>query len=627
MILRVLPPRVMLWALGAVIVAGCDGDSNPTVIEADGAVAVVDAGPPSDLGARDAVADVPPPDMPPPPCDDADGDGIKDSDEGAPTQDTDRDGTPDFRDTDSDNDGFLDRDESRRSYPGIEDRARAFVCGAAADDCDATTDSVPNHRDLDSDNDGLTDAEERMANTNPCVEDSDGDGAVDLVEVVARSNPRDAMSRPPANSLYVTLPYYPPGGAAPREAREFTFQTRIREADVMLVIDNSASMEPTIEALRSSFTSTILPGINAQIPNARIGVASFDSMPDDVLGGMGGRAGMPGDYTLWVRQRLTTDPTQVQRAFNEMRTITQDTMGRFVGGDAPECQTEALYQLLSGAGSFRFEDSEAALRSVRDARDPMGNGWVPRLDPARDCPGIEGAYGWGCFQPGRVPILVLFSDSDWYDGPLANPMTPERSPQSVNGHRWGAHLAPEMLRRGALFLGVDVSTAGRSGFTYTNSAYVARFTRTFNAARSELVFATQPLGGIDRAASVITQAITTLANETRQDITTARVADPLENRLPMGRSTADFIRAVTPARGMPEAPAGYERRDATTFYDVLPSTNVVFRVEFLNDFVEGGDVARVFSATIVVRGRSGSEVDRRPVYIVVPSRGGGLPPG
>lgn len=615
----------LLGALGTLLAAGCDGPASG-VVEADGSVVVTDLGV-VDAGARDAppAADVV--DVPTPPCEDQDGDGIRDADEGAPTRDSDGDGTPDYRDDDSDNDGFLDRDESRRSYPGIEDRARLFMCGAPADDCDATTDGLPNHIDLDSDNDGLTDAEERVAMTNPCVADTDGDGALDLVEVVARSNPRDPMSRPPENSLYVTLPYAPPMSGATPETREFTFQTRIREADVMFVVDNSASMEPTIEALRSSFSTTIVPGINAQIPNVRVGVASFDSMPDDALGGAGGRAGMPGDYTLWMRQRLAADPAQTQRAFNEMRTITQDTMGRFVGGDAPECQTEALYQILSGEGSFRFEDSEAALRSVRDARDPMGNGWVPRMVPSRDCAGVDGAFGWGCFQPGRVPILVLVSDSDWYDGPLANPATPERSPQSVNGHRWGAHLAPEMQRRGALFLGVDVSSAGRSGFTYTNSAYVARFTRTFNAARSELVFATQPLGGIGAAAGIITQAIATLANETRQDIRTERVGDPAEMRLPTGRSTADFVRAVVPVRGTPEAPMGYERRDATAFYDVLPSTQVVFRVEFLNDFLEGGDVARVFSATIVVRGRAGSEVDRRPVYIVVPSRGGGLPPG
>jgi len=74
-------------------------------------------------------------------------------------------------------------------------------------------------------------------------------------------------------------------------------------------------------------------------------------------------------------------------------------------------------------------------------------------------------------------------------------------------------------------------------------------------------------------------------------------------------------------------PAGYDRRDMTTFYSVLPSTRVVFRVDFWNDFQPGGMVAQLYRATIVVLGRAGSEVDRRPVYIIVPAIGAGAPPG
>jgi hypothetical protein len=82
-------------------------------------------------------------------------------------------------------------------------------------------------------------------------------------------------------------------------------------------------------------------------------------------------------------------------------------------------------------------------------------------------------------------------------------------------------------------------------------------------------------------------------------------------RLPMGRRAGDFVRAVRPARGEPAAPTGYERQDDRTFYGVLPSTRVTFAVEFYNDFAVGGDTAQVFQASIVVRGRAGSEVDRR----------------
>ena len=57
------------------------------------------------------------------------------------------------------------------------------------------------------------------------------------------------------------------------------------------------------------------------------------------------------------------------------------------------------------------------------------------------------------------------------------------------------------------------------------------------------------------------------------------------------------------------------------------STRVVFRAEFYNDFMEGGSVARLFTATIEVLGRGNNVVDTRPVYIVVPAQGGGQPPG
>ncbi len=591
---------------------------------------------PDDAGGKDAPAtdlgpvDVPaaPSDVAPEassPCVDTDGDGVSDVDErAAEGLDTDRDGTPDFRDTDSDDDGFSDRDESIRSYAGYETGARAFMCGATPDNCDAPPDGLPNHRDLDADNDGLTDVEERMAGTNPCSEDSDRDGFADLAEVAAHTDPRSAMSRPPESALYVVLPYYAPTSRGPREAREFTFQTRIREADVFFVVDNSASMDRTIENLRRNFSSVIVPGVRAAIRDVRMGVASFDSMPDGV-DGSAGTAALAGDYTLWVRQRLTGDATAVQRAFDAMRTIVTDSSMRYFGGDSPECQTEALYQLLAGTGRrarMGVDPADpAAVRSTVNALDPMGNGWAGAVDTARDCPGVTDAYGWGCFQQGRVPILVMASDSEWYDGPDPT------SPTSIEGHRYGVDLAPELTRRGALFVGVDVTDSPMRGYTFSNSVRLAALTRTLNAMNSEVVFHPAGSGGLDRISNDIVTAITTLANETRQNITTATVPDAAATGLPMGRTTADFIRSVTPVRAMPEAPAGYERRDMTTFFNVSPSTSVVFRVEFYNDFVEGGDAARVFQSTIVVRGRAGTEVDRRPVYIVVPARGGGLPPG
>ena len=620
------------WTL-VLALLGCTSGTSPSDIVTKPDAGFTDLGTAADaIATPDAVAT---PDRPMAVCVDTDSDGISDRDEGAPALDTDGDRTPDYMDTDSDGDGFSDADEAARRYPGFEMDAVPVFCGNQPNNCDAPPDNFANQRDLDSDNDGLTDAEERTAMTNPCAEDTDRDGFADLAEVAARSNPRDGTSRPPENSLYVTLPYYAPGTTGMRETREFTFATRIREADVFFLVDNSASMDPTIANLRSNLQTVIIPGIQGAIPDARLGVGSFDSMPDapegttPVDGLDDGVAGRPGDYTFWVRQRMTTNTMDVQRAFDGMRTIVQDSGGHFLGGDAPECQIEAMYEALVGDGTQGMTSGTApmpirglpgSLRSVTNALDPMGNGWVAPVDATRDCPETGEAFGWACFRQGRVPILVMFSDAGWYDGPQVG------SPRSIHGHRY-PELAAAMMSRGALFLGVDVSTFGTTGPTYANSAYLAAATGSLNAMRRAVVFAPASSGGLDRTAAGIVDAVRVLANETRQNITTTVLADAAEMRLPTGRTTANFVQMVTPVRAEPESPTGYERHDDRTFFGVLPSTRVVFRVGFYNDFLEGTDAARVFQASVIVRGRAGSEVDRRPVFIVVPARGGGLPPG
>lgn len=627
-----------VWSLAVVTASlvACSAGDDPGVLTPDGGdpfadVVRVDRLLPVDLGTN-----------PGGPCRDSDGDGLDDGVEGAPGVDTDGDGTPDYMDTDSDDDGIPDAVEARRAYPRYESMARPLACGGVGDNCDAPMDSVPNWRDTDSDNDGLTDAEERMAGSNPCAADTDGDGATDLIEQAAGSNPADRASMPPMGSLYVVLPYHPAPATGPRETRDFDFTTRIRKADVFFLVDNSESMQPSINNLRDNFSRVIVPGIQAEIPDVRMGVASFDAMPmcpasipagRPLVDAQGrpcdGQAGTPGDYTLWVRQAVTSDAAAVQRAFNGMRTIEQDTAtsptGVRFGGDGPECVTEASYEVIEGSGSRGYESSAPALRSVRNALDPAGNGWVPRVDPARDCgsTAMEPRYGWGCFSEGRVPVLVVTSDAAWYDGCLGG------SRSSTQGHNC-QQLIDALNRRGGFFVGVDVGT-GVGGAHYDNARQVALRTRTTTGNNEPVVFG-PGRGGVGGVAQAVVRAVTDLATQSRQDITTRTVADPMATMLPAGRTTADFLKSVEPLRGNPEAPTGYERRDMTTFYNVVPATRqaaglvpttVTFRVNFFNDFAEGGPRARLYRATIEVLGRAGAVVDSRPVFIVVPARGAG----
>ncbi|MGZ3418052.1 MAG: hypothetical protein ACXVEE_09325 [Polyangiales bacterium] len=85
---------------------------------------------------------------------DTDCDGISDKDEGrfaaAGPTDTDKDGTPDYKDDDSDGDGIPDRLEWRKS--GCDT--------PVADENDADGDGIPNFQDTDSDGNGLSDKDE-----------------------------------------------------------------------------------------------------------------------------------------------------------------------------------------------------------------------------------------------------------------------------------------------------------------------------------------------------------------------------------------------------------------------------------------------------------------------------------
>ncbi len=527
--------------------------------------------------------------------------------------------------SDSDHNGIADSledpanpdDDADTITDVVENMAATNPC--APSDCDG--DGTPNFRDLDSDNDGVPDQQEVANGTDECNSDTDGDGVTDLVELAAGTNGNDRTSQPPSGTLYVTIPYYPPGTMGTHPHQQFDFETRIQLADVFILVDNSNSMDSVIAAIRGPFSSTIVPGIRAAIPDVRIGVGSFDSVPD----GQDGDPGSPGDYTLWVRQQLDPDATLSQTAFDNMQTIRYTSPGTFVGGDGPEDSTEALYESLTGAGMTGHENDMAARYSVHDARDGAGDGWVPTMQPNLDCnvdPDAPPPFGWACFASGRVPILVLASDAGWWNGPSSG------DPQNADQHSY-AELVSAMQMHGAYFIGIDVGS-GMGGPTYANSTTLATATGTVDGSGHPVVFG-PGASGLAGIANDIVNAVVTLAGETTQDITTRTDGDPTETRLPSPHTTADFIRAVTPDHAEPEAPTGYDHKDATTFYSVHPEvggtpTIVWFDVDFYNDFQAPTGTTQVFKATIQVLGRARSIVDHRDVYMIVPPTGGTVGP-
>lgn len=183
-----------------------DGVTTPPDVDGDGLPDVIDP----DNGANPPGTPLPVPDTDDPTTmddtpdfldTDSDNDGIDDDDE--EEVDTDMDGIPDFQDPDSDNDGipdsiegdvdsdmdsipdYLDLDSDNDGIPDVTEAGGADVDNDGeldgggliftdpADEPDQDGDGIPNYLDPDSDNDGISDVIEGGG------VDEDGDGLVD----------------------------------------------------------------------------------------------------------------------------------------------------------------------------------------------------------------------------------------------------------------------------------------------------------------------------------------------------------------------------------------------------------------------------------------------------------------
>ncbi len=269
------------------------------------------------------------------PADDPDSDSICSAEEGA--ADVDNDGAPNSVDVDSDGDGVSDALEAGDAlYETPPAHCAREVLGS---------DDVPDFVDTDSDNDGLGDAQEAELGTDRCNIDSDGDGLDDLVEgAYERYNcargidcgcATDASCQIPPEHFYVVLPY----GEAPI-ARDLEFGTTIRMADVFFLIDTTESMGSTLDAVKrtvSTSASGLIDRIAATIPDAFFGAGEHRDFP---LGAYGG----PSDEAF----RLAIPMTPATRASDVQAAL--DLLEPAGGADGPEAQSEALYQIFTGAG-------------------------------------------------------------------------------------------------------------------------------------------------------------------------------------------------------------------------------------------------------------------------------------
>lgn len=519
---------------------------------------------------------------------DTDADGL--FDEFEDDEDWDGDGVGNAHDTDSDNDGISDAAES------------GALGGCLARNSD--DDAIPDYLDTDSDNDGLSDQEEvERYFTNPLESDTDGDGFDDLGEIASgEADPLDSTVGIPADDFYVVLPYL-----GTMEDRPLDFGTHVQQADVFFMMDRTGSMSAEVDALKDNLAN-VVDRMLMEIPDIGVGVGGF--------AGFGGPHGGP-CMSIFGIEACPDGPTG-DVPFNLYGVITTDRG-----------------QMLHDVNLLEADQGGATWASFNEAlfQAATGNGVAPWVAP-QTCTSVideEGMrYGYPCFRPGSLPIMVVLTDSSSKNGPLTsgggvyNPADFDMGEPATY-----VSTRDELLAIGARVIGVASIDGGGTdcGPQVTSPLGVdqfeqyARDTGTVDAAGDPIVLTMGCDGsGLGNA---LVDAVRTLATETPQNITAVTrdgedfpmTGTPIDARL--------FIKAITPislfADGALTTCPDATRCDDLGFYGVRPGGTVRFNVHFYNDFVRPAASAQIFRATIVVMGNGVAELDSRDVIIVVPA--------
>ena len=519
-----------------------------------------------------------------PSCDgtDSDGDGI--ADDWETSEDSDGDGIPNDQDPDSDGDGILDVDEA-----GID------PCIPADSDADGT----PDFLDLDSDNDGLPDAREVEVGTDPRDRDSDDDGVTDLGEVEGTgTDPLDPASTIAPDDFFVILPYN-----GDREERTLRFDTNISVADVFFLVDMTGSMGQERTNLITGLVDTIIPGIQAAIPNVQFGAGGMDDYPYASYG-----AG--NDLPFYLLQEIAP-PDRDTGSWSVSTSAT--SCGTAIGSLTPGPNgrpdiLEAVEGLPCHGGSDIAESYGPALYATATG---MGLSWPSGSIPGQTCPPVLDEMGerrgYPCFRPGALPIILLFGDASWHNDYGNNDTYSFGAPSY-------ADTVAALTAIGARVLPVWSMLSGRDDYEA-----VARDTGTVDSSGNPLVFDISPDGsGLGTA---VVDAVSDLVGGTPQDVST-RTENVAGN--PDEFDATRFIKAIVPLEGYMGGAAGvgYASKDTTTFYGVIPGTDVDFTIDFWNDVRPTPETAEIHRARIIVVGNGVADLDSRNVYIVVPPEGG-----
>ncbi len=413
----------------------------------------------------------------------------------------------------------------------------------------------------------------------------------DLAEVSYGSDPTDNTSTIPPDDFYVVLPYAPGDEAL----RELDFSTAIQKADILFLLDLSGSMSGEMNNIKSNLANVIIPGIAAAIPDAAIGLATFDDWR-----GINNDPAHPSfdDHIYTLMQTPTTDTVTITGVVSELSYLSN-------GGQEP--QIEALYQAATGegfSGKFDYKYVSAPYHWAAT--------FYPQM-PAKNCSGAAGDIGGACFREQAMPIFIMMTD-EAFTAAVTNPnyfVWDATPPYQLPHTRDEAIAAMNAIQ--AKFIGI--SSFEPLGWNYDPEAdLTAVCLGTGSTDENDAPFFYEIGADGSQMSLQIVNAIAELTQKVRIDVTTERLSLPN----PQNVDVTQFIKAVNPLSSTPAN--GYDSKDDAVFYGVRPGITVTFAVRFENDFYEPtGPEATLFRAQITVLG-DGALLDTREVLIIVPGK-------
>ncbi len=163
----------------------------------------------------------------------------------------------------------------------------------------------------------------------------------------------------------------------------------VTQADVVLALDTTNSMQSFVNSIRSSFVQ-LVRDLGAEIPNIAFGAGGFEDFPGC------GEAGSPGDIPWYLVHRVMTvsTPEGIASVENRIGAMVADN-----GGDGPESVHQALYEIATGQGVSQGGANVPPFDAISAPPMPI---------PAGESLGDIGGVG---FRAGSLPIVILGTDN------------------------------------------------------------------------------------------------------------------------------------------------------------------------------------------------------------------------